>query len=233
MRRNEIIVTLILVLVSISGISYEQYRGASKTAEVIVVHDGKTPFDAVKQLTLPTAPSNEEPTIRSSNNDPSHDLVLNYMNTADLNALKQLPGIGEVYAQRILDERSRLGSFTAIEQLQEIKGIGQARYSDIVDYIRTNKPSLREKKNTYPSTFRAAPMDRRPPTVQQPTKPLSLNQATIDDLKNVSGIGDSIANEILLVRQKNGGFRSWDEVDQISGIGESRLNRLKEHFTVP
>lgn len=46
------------------------------------------------------------------------------LNSADLNALQDLDGIGPKLAQRILDHREANGPFTSVEQLTEVSGIG-------------------------------------------------------------------------------------------------------------
>ena len=60
-------------------------------------------------------------TLRSDSGD---TLTIN-MNTATLKEWVQLPGIDEVYAQRILEHRNTHGDFTRLEDLMEVKGIGQ------------------------------------------------------------------------------------------------------------
>ena len=44
-------------------------------------------------------------------------------------------GIGEVYAQRILDYRAIVGQFTYVEQLLNVKGIGEKRLEAIYDLV--------------------------------------------------------------------------------------------------
>ncbi len=54
------------------------------------------------------------------------------VNTATATELEELPGIGEVLAQRIVDYRTENGPFTSVDQLLDVSGIGDS----ILDSIR-------------------------------------------------------------------------------------------------
>jgi competence protein ComEA len=62
--------------------------------------------------------------------------VLVDLNTATLDQLDTLPGVGPVLAQSIIDYRTKHGRFTKIEELQEVDGIGSKTYAQIAPHVR-------------------------------------------------------------------------------------------------
>lgn len=58
------------------------------------------------------------------------------LNAATLADLDGLPGVGPVLAQRIVDWRTEHGRFSAVEELQEVPGIGPATYADLRNRVR-------------------------------------------------------------------------------------------------
>ncbi|MHA2611622.1 MAG: helix-hairpin-helix domain-containing protein [bacterium JZ-2024 1] len=57
------------------------------------------------------------------------------LNTATLEELMELPGIGEKTARAILDYRQKVGKFRSIEELKNVKGIGDKKFEKIKDLV--------------------------------------------------------------------------------------------------
>ena len=70
-------------------------------------------------------------TSSSQNKDGKIDI-----NTATVDQLQMLPGIGEVLAQRIIDYREEHGAFQSIEDLLNVSGIGESKLANIEPRIK-------------------------------------------------------------------------------------------------
>ena len=58
-----------------------------------------------------------------------------HLNSATLDQLEELPGVGPVTAQKILDYRSEHGAFGSVEELDAVPGIGPATLDELRDLV--------------------------------------------------------------------------------------------------
>ncbi|HEL1661330.1 TPA: helix-hairpin-helix domain-containing protein [Streptococcus suis] len=64
------------------------------------------------------------------------------------------------------------------------------------------------------------------------TNLVNLNTATEADLQTISGIGSKRAADIIAYREANGGFKSVDDLNNVSGIGDKTMESIRPYVTV-
>lgn len=60
------------------------------------------------------------------------------------------------------------------------------------------------------------------------TGKLNINTATAEQLQLLPGIGESLAQRIIAYREENGAFATINELLNVDGIGQTRLNDIKD-----
>lgn len=60
--------------------------------------------------------------------------------------------------------------------------------------------------------------------------PISLSSATVEQLDELDGIGPGLAQKIVDFRTQNGGFSSVDQLGEVPGIGDKRLESLRSQL---
>ncbi len=67
---------------------------------------------------------------------------------------------------------------------------------------------------------------------EKSTSQVNLNTATEADLQTISGIGAKRATDIIAYREANGGFKSVDDLNNVSGIGDKTMESIRPYVTV-
>lgn len=61
---------------------------------------------------------------------------------------------------------------------------------------------------------------------------ININEATVEQLDTLPGIGPSTAQKIIDYQNENGRFNTIEEIMNVSGIGEAKYNQIKELITI-
>jgi competence ComEA-like helix-hairpin-helix protein len=94
---------------------------------------------------------------RAEKNPPAKPIDLNLANAKEL---QELPGVGPVTAQRIIDMRQKSGRFKRVEDLLAIRGISQKKLDALRPYVTVSappSPALPAQKTAAPPAKKASP----------------------------------------------------------------------------
>ena len=151
-----------------------------------------------------THPASGTEAIRQGRDAKTVNLTME-LNTADSLLLQQLPGIGPVYASRIVRYRERLGGFLAVTQLLDVYGMDSARYERLLPHLTLDTVWVRR---------------------------IDVNKATFEQLRSHPFITPKQANAIVQYRKQHGRFRAADDLSRIVVLDEHSLQKMKPYLTV-
>ena len=100
---------------------------------VTLPQNTESPAQTVPPAPTDTAAPKPAQSTGTNAKEPEVSFPVN-INTASLQELDALPGIGQVLGQRIIDYRSAHGPFSSVDGLLEVKGIGEKKLADLKPY---------------------------------------------------------------------------------------------------
>ncbi|MCA1025410.1 helix-hairpin-helix domain-containing protein [Cytobacillus kochii] len=118
--------------------------------------------------------------------------------------------------QRIVDAIQVAGGFLS-EADQKQVNLAQKLTDEMVIYI----PKVGEEG-----------VSSLPPLNDGNDRKINLNQATVEQLETLPGIGPSKAEDILSYREEVGSFKAIEDLKEVSGIGEKTFEKLKDLISV-
>jgi len=119
------------------------------------------------------------------------------LNSTDSVHLLEIPGIGPVFASRIIRYRTLLGGYYAVDQLKEVYGMREENFRTVAQYFTADPSSL---------------------------KTFNINFSTIKELGRHPYVGFRTARKIFNLRDRIGKFSSMDDLSQV--VASDSLKRL-------
>ena len=113
----------------------EAAGGARRGVDLSSLNLARLLVDGEQVLVGMAVPPGIAPSAASAATAPGGPAALVNLNTADQATLEELPGVGPVTAQAILQWRTENGAFTAVEELLEVSGIGDATLAEIAPHV--------------------------------------------------------------------------------------------------
>jgi len=139
--------------------------------------------------------------------------------TVDVKGAVKLPGIYDLpVGSRINDAVQKAGGLTDNADSKSIN-LAQRISDEALVYVPTKEEATSQEAHLNASNTKE-------------NKKVNLNKASLEELKQVKGLGAKRAQDIIDHRESNGKFKSVDELKKVSGIGAKTIEKLKEYVTV-
>ena len=147
---------------------------------------------------------------------PEQDLI-----TVDVKGAVKSPGIYDLpVGSRVHDAVQKAGGLTEEADSKSLN-LAQKVSDEALVYVPTKGEEAASQQATSETT---------PSTSKE--KKVNLNKASLEELKQVKGLGGKRAQDIIDHREANGKFKSVDELKKVSGIGAKTIEKLKDYVTV-
>ena len=141
--------------------------------------------------------------------------------TVDVKGAVKAPGIYDLpVGSRVNDAVQKAGGLTDQADSKSLN-LAQKVSDEALVYVPTKGEEVASQQTTSGTASSTSK-----------EKKVNLNKASLEELKQVKGLGGKRAQDIIDHRETNGKFKSVDELKKVSGIGAKTIEKLKDYVTV-
>ena len=203
----------IIVICAVLGLALGAFFLLKPTSQTSVK---ETNLQAEVAAVSKDSSSEKEVNKEEKEESPEQDLI-----TVDVKGAVKSPGIYDLpVGSRVHDAVQKAGGLTEEADSKSLN-LAQKISDEALVYVPTKgeeAASQQAASGTSPSTSKE--------------KKVNLNKASLEELKQVKGLGGKRAQDIIDHREANGKFKSVDELKKVSGIGAKTIEKLKDYVTV-
>ncbi|QXV65134.1 helix-hairpin-helix domain-containing protein [Mucilaginibacter sp. 21P] len=125
------------------------------------------------------------------------------LNSADSAGLTNLEDIGPAFAKRIINYRQRLGGFVDKEQLKEVYGLDELKYTEMKNQVKVDPKKVRK---------------------------ININTITFDQLRLMPYLNYKQVNAIIEYRTQHGNYSGMDDLSNIAIIDAQILRKIEPYL---
>lgn len=133
-------------------------------------------------------------------------IVVQDINRATIETLQEIYGIGPALSKRIIDDRTKWGGYVHIDQVKFVYGLSEQVIASLLQqYAVLSSP---------------------------PITPIDLNNATVNDLKNIPYLNYYLAREIIKYRSLHGDFVNKEQLKEIEKIPLDKIHIISLYLEI-
>ncbi len=215
MNKKILKICIIVIVLLVAGISYSCKRLQS-------IDSLKYEETTIKEASLEAENSNEA----------EEDKEAKTQSTVETQSIEDKSCVvyvcGEVISPGVYELNSTERIAKALEMAGGFTDNAAKEYINLAEYVTDGMkiyiPSIEESRSGVINGSEAAASNSK--------GLVNINIATKEELMTLRGIGESRAEDIIAYREKNQGFKSIEDIMNISGIKDSLFNKIKDNITV-
>lgn len=132
--------------------------------------------------------------------------------------------------KRVIDAINKAGGLTKKADTEDIN-LSEKLTDEMLIIIPSKEEKEKQEKEITSNSNNASTNESVSHTQTSDGK-ISINTANISELTKLSGIGESKARSIIEYREKNGKFKTIEDIKKVSGIGNSTFDKIKDNIKI-